>query len=68
MFDITLCGIDAAFVEDLQKVRLTDYVLSCFTADDQLALQTAINENKYHPAIIERFVHYQHLLLKRMKK
>lgn len=67
LLDITLCGIDAAFVEDLQKARLTDYVLSYFTTDDQLSLQTAINENNYHPAIIKRFIHYQHLLLKRMK-
>lgn len=63
LLDITLCGIDAAFVEDAEKMRLTDLVLSFFTENDKHCLQLAINNHQYHPAIIERFIKYQNRLL-----
>ncbi|MCX8650666.1 adenosine deaminase [Gilliamella sp. B2776] len=59
LLDITLCGIDAAFVEDSVKEQLTNDVLSCFTLDDKQTLQAAIHDTNYHPAIIERFIKYQ---------
>jgi adenosine deaminase len=62
LLDITLCGIDAAFVEESVKVRLTHYVLSLFTANDKQMLQQAITDKKYHFAIIDRFKTYQELL------
>ena len=63
LLDITLCGIDAAFVEDAEKMRLTDLALSFFTENDKHCLQLAINNHQYHPAIIERFIKYQNRLL-----
>ena len=63
LFDITLCGIDAAFVESNEKTRLLNEVLSCFNNNDKRSLQQAINTNQYHPAIIARFKKYQDLLL-----
>ena len=63
LFDITLCGIDAAFVESNEKTRLLNEVLSCFNNNDKRSLQQAINTNQYHPAIIARFKKYQDLLV-----
>ncbi|OCG41542.1 adenosine deaminase [Gilliamella sp. Bif1-4] len=63
LLDITLCGIQAAFVEDTVKSRLTEQVLLCFSSDDRQLLKKFINDKKYHPAIIERFLEYQKLLL-----
>ena len=62
LFDITLCGIDAAFIEPKEKSRLLNHVLAFFTIDDRQCLQQAINDELYHPAIIERLKHYQILL------
>ena len=62
LFDITLCGIDAAFIETKEKLRLVNEVLAFFTTNDKQCLQQAINDEQYHPAIIERLQHYQILL------
>ncbi len=62
LFDITLCGIDAAFIESKEKSRLLHEVLAFFTTNDKQCLQQAINDEQYHPAIIERLQHYQILL------
>jgi Adenosine deaminase len=62
LFDITLCGIDAAFIESKEKSRLLNEVLAFFTTNDKQCLQQAINDEQYHPAIIERLQHYQILL------
>lgn len=62
LFDITLCGIDAAFIECKEKSRLLNEVLAFFTTNDKQCLQQAINDEQYHPAIIERLQHYQILL------
>ncbi|MCX8641932.1 MULTISPECIES: adenosine deaminase [unclassified Gilliamella] len=64
LLDITLCGIDAAFIEDSIKTQLTDYVLSCFTLADKQDLKQAIAGTNYHPAIVARFTQYQKLLFK----
>lgn len=62
LFDITLCGIDAAFIESKEKSRLLNEVLAFFTTNDKQCLHQAINDEQYHPAIIERLQHYQILL------
>ena len=62
LFDITLCGIDAAFIEPTEKSRLFNDVLAFFTINDKQCLQQAINDQQYHPAIIERFKNYLVLL------
>ncbi|NUF48448.1 adenosine deaminase [Gilliamella sp. ESL0250] len=63
LLDITLCGIQAAFAEELVKSRLIEHVFSCFTSDDKQVMKKCINDKKYHPAIIERFLEYQKQLL-----
>ncbi|WP_091347276.1 adenosine deaminase [Gilliamella bombicola] len=63
LLDITLCGVQAAFVENAVKNQLIGKVLAYFTSDDKQLLETCINDQKYHPAIIERFLEYQKLLV-----
>ncbi|OCG76722.1 adenosine deaminase [Gilliamella sp. Nev6-6] len=63
LLDITLCGIQAAFVDEPIRVRLMNLALSYFTSDDRKLLKKFIHDKKYHPAIIERFLTYQKLLL-----
>jgi adenosine deaminase len=62
LLDITLCGIQAAFVENSVKNQLIKKVFACFTSADKQLLKRCINDKKYHLAIVERFLEYQILL------
>lgn len=58
LLDISLCGIDAAFIDSVEKDRLKDIIFSAFTLQDVNQLKSAITLNQYHSTIIARFESY----------
>lgn len=62
LLDISLCGIDAAFIDSAEKEQLNKQIFAAFTHHDREQLELAINSHQYHPAIIARFKGYKNKL------